>query len=301
MRKENVFVIGDGMIQIFDTFEDFKSVFKDNLNLSIEEKIELWEKGYISKYPELEAKCKGDYVDSGYDWREIATTLVFNRTRDDFDKMMEAYNNILKVIDDINNKVKQVFQMELDINIVLYCGLCNSAGWVTTYNGKRAILFGIDKMAELNWHTMEKVQPLIAHELCHVIHFELRGEDDLNIDIERSNYNKGIWRIYEEGFAQFYQQKLLDKDIDSRGREWEDKCAANIDKLKKLYLEALSDEEKGSKEFFGDWFQVMGISDVGYFLGAQLIKKINEELKVDHIAKLEFKEIEQNVIKFLKS
>ena len=39
------------MINIIDTFEDFKNCFANNLNLSIEEKIKLWEECYISKYP----------------------------------------------------------------------------------------------------------------------------------------------------------------------------------------------------------------------------------------------------------
>src|SRR5699024_3544675 len=140
---------------------------------------------------------------------------------------------------------------DLDINIVLYCGLLNSAGWVDEYNGKRAILYGIDKIAELGWHTMDKLKPLLSHELCHVFHFELRGEDTLPSDIEENKYNEGIWRIYTEGFAQFFQQKLLNKEADSRGIEWEGICGLNEDRLKKLYLEVLNDSEKGTNYFFG--------------------------------------------------
>lgn len=161
------------MINIIDTFEDFKNCLKNNLNLSIEEKMQLWEKCYISKYPELEYKCKNGYEDHGYHWREIAKDMVFNRTKNDFDKMITAYKNILEIIDEINEKVGRIFNIDLDINIVLYC---------------------------------------------------------------------------------VFQQKLLNEEIDSRGMEWENKCKLNEDKLKKLYFAALNDNDKGTKDFFGDWF-----------------------------------------------
>lgn len=287
------------MIKTIDTFKDFKACFEDNLNISVGEKIDLWDKLYIHKYPELEEKCKSDYESDGYSWREIASSMVFNRTKDDFNKMLEAYTNIKNSIQEINNAVKQVFNIEPNLYIVLYCGLCNSAGWVDTYNHKRAILYGIDKIAELNWHTIEKVKPLIAHELCHVIHFEIRGEDKLT-DIDMNNYSNGIWRIYEEGFAQYYQQKLIGDVADSRGIEWLKSCIVNKSTLKALYLEALHNKSEGTKHFFGDWFKVMNISDTGYFLGTELIKELNEILSMEQIAKLNFNDIENAVIQFLK-
>ncbi|QAT41315.1 MULTISPECIES: hypothetical protein [unclassified Clostridium] len=115
-------------VKIIDTFKDFEECFKDKLDASVEDKIDLWEKCYISKYPELENKCKKDYENIGYDWRDIASTMVFNRTKNDFSKMKEAYSNILSIICDINEKVEEVFRLTIDINVVLYAGLCNSAG-----------------------------------------------------------------------------------------------------------------------------------------------------------------------------
>ena len=289
------------MINIINTFEDFKKCFANNLDLSTEEKIKLWEECYISKYPELEHKCKSDYEDNGYHWRDIAENMVFNRTKDDFSKMIIAYENILEIMTGINEKAAPIFNVDLDINIVLYCGLLNSAGWVDEYNGKRAILYGIDKIAELGWHTMDKLKPLLSHELCHVVHFELRGEDTLPSDIEENKYNEGIWRIYTEGFAQFFQQKLLNKEADSRGIEWEGICGLNEDRLKKLYLEALNDSEKGTNDFFGDWFQVLGLNDTGYFLGKQMIKRLKNNYNFVDIAKLSFPNIEKEVIDYLES
>lgn len=287
------------MIEIIDTFKHFKACFEDNLNISVYEKIDLWENCYIRKYPELELKCKSDYESNGYSWRDIACNMVFNRTKDDFGKMLEAYINIKISIQNINIAVKQVFNIEPDLYIVLYCGLCNSAGWVDKYNGKRAILYGIDKIAELDWHNIERIKPLIAHELCHVIHFQIRGEDKL-IGIDMNNYSNGIWRIYEEGFAQYYQHKLIGNIGDSRGTKWLESCIINKNKLKTLYLEALHNKYEGTKYFFGDWFKIINISDAGYFLGAELIKELNEVYSIEQIAKLNFNDVEDAVIRFLE-
>jgi hypothetical protein len=286
-------------VKIIDTFKDFEKCFKDKLDVPIGHKIDLWEKCYISKYPELENKCKEDYENSGYRWRDIANTMVFNRTKNDFSKMKEAYSNLLSILSDICEKAEKAFELTIDINVVLYAGLCNSAGWVDFYDGKRAVLFGIDKIAELDWHTLEKLGPLAAHELCHVIHFQLRGEDNLPDGVERNNNNKGIWRIYEEGFAQYYQNKLLLNEIDSRGKEWTLSCNENKEELKKQYLEALQDNNTGVRHFFGDWFQVLGISDAGYFLGSELINRLHGKYGIELVAKLPFSFIKDEVLAFL--
>lgn len=43
------------------------------------------------------------------------------------------------------------FGKGLDVNIVFCLGLCNAAGWVTEYQGKKTVLLGIEKIMELNW------------------------------------------------------------------------------------------------------------------------------------------------------
>ncbi len=287
------------MINIIDTFQEFRECFEDKLDLSIDDKIRIWQDCYISKYPELEKKCKDYYEEYDYSWKSVASELVFKRTKDDFNKMIKAHGNILEIMEEVNLNAKEVFNLDLQINIVLYCGLCNSAGWVDYYNGKRTILYGIDKIAELNWHTIDKLKSLLSHELCHVIHFEMRGEDYLPSNIERNNYNEGIWFIYGEGFAQFFQSKLLGSETDSRGSEWINKCKDKESQLKKLYLESLYDKDIGTRDFFGDWFKVLGISDVGYFLGAELIKELTNKYNMKTIAQLQFESIEKEVIDFL--
>jgi hypothetical protein len=287
------------MINIIDTFKDFKSCFEGNLKLSVQEKIDLWKTSYINKYPELEQKLINDYESMGINWREYAEKNVFTRTEKDFNKMLAAYENIISTLDVINKKASDMLNMDFDINIVLYSGLLNSAGWVDKYQGKRAILYGIDKIAELNWHDQDKIEPLLAHELCHVIHFELRGEDSLTEDVENTKYNQGIWNLYEEGFAQYFENVLTGKEIDSRGEEWVNECSEKEVELKREYLKALNNTEIGTREFFGDWFKVLGISDAGYYLGSKFIEGLHDQYNIYDIAGLSFEEIRSKVNDFL--
>lgn len=286
------------MINVIDAFGEFKNILEKNLNKSTEDKLQLWIKYYEKNYPELKEKCTCDYEKDGYSWKEVAANKVFNRVAEDFCFMIEAHENLLKVLKDIEERVIKVFHVEIDINIVLYSSLGHAAGWVDEYEGKRAIIFGIDKIAELRWQTTDQLDSLVCHELSHVVHYYIRNEV-IPKWAEENKYNNGIWNIYEEGFAQFFQHKLSYAKVDSRGEGWISICNENKDKLKKLYLEALKNDERGTNDFFGDWFQVLGISDAGYFLGAELIKGLSEKYDLKHIACMKKEDIEKVVLDFL--
>lgn len=286
------------MVNVIDAFGEFKNILEKNLNKSTEDKLQLWIKYYEKNYPELKEKCTCDYEKDGYSWKEVAVNKVFNRVAEDFCFMIEAHENLLKVLKDIEERVIKVFHVEIDINIVLYSSLGHAAGWVDECEGKRAIIFGIDKIAELRWQTTDQLDSLVCHELSHVVHYYIRNEV-IPKWAEENKYNNGIWNIYEEGFAQFFQHKLSYAKVDSRGEGWISICNENKDKLKKLYLEALKNDERGTNDFFGDWFQVLGISDAGYFLGAELIKGLSEKYDLKHIACMKKEDIEKVVLDFL--
>ncbi|MBS4535896.1 hypothetical protein GOQ29_09750 [Clostridium sp. D2Q-14] len=52
--------------------------------------------------------------------------------------------------------------------------------------------------------------------------------------------------------------------------------------------------------FYGDWYEVLGISDAGYFLGAELINKFDDKYSIEDVARLEFNVIEKEVLRFLR-
>lgn len=80
------------------------------------------------------------------------------------------YSSFCKVTDGLNKKVIDCFGHEVEIDIVLYVGLCNGAGWVTNINGRDVILLGVEKILELNWLDEASMCGLIYHELGHVYH-----------------------------------------------------------------------------------------------------------------------------------
>ncbi|TDT61898.1 hypothetical protein [Fonticella tunisiensis] len=75
----------------------------------------------------------------------------------------------------------------------------------------------IDEMVECELPSFQVFNKVNYIRNIFLIH--RRGEDGLPDSVERNNYNLGIWRIYEEGFDQFNQNKLLPTEHDCRGKE----------------------------------------------------------------------------------
>jgi len=72
------------------------------------------------------------------------------------------------VSNNLEEKIISIFGKSLEVDIILYLGLCNGAGWVTTVNNQTRILLGIEKIIELNWRKPNDMIGLIYHELGHV-------------------------------------------------------------------------------------------------------------------------------------
>lgn len=74
-------------------------------------------------------------------------------------------------------------------------GIGCGAGWVTKYNNKHAVLFGLENIAEEGWTQVDSLRGLAAHELGHVAHFNWR---------EREGLPKGDdawWQLYLKIFS----------------------------------------------------------------------------------------------------
>jgi len=286
-------------IEFVDTFPFFQSLFHNLSALTIDEKISLWHKKYISKFPELKEKVISEYEINGYDWEKIAKEMVFHRVEEDFSKMVKAHENILKLHFSIEKEIFDKLKVFLDIKRVLYIGLGNGAGWVDYYEGKRAILYGLEKIAELGWHSEEHLKSLISHELGHVFHFQLIQRETFPENIEKNAFNEGIWHLYSEGFAQSFSYYILGNNYDSRGEKWLLACEDKYSELKKLYLTSLGNNEKGTKDFFGDWFKVLGLGDTGYFLGWKFVEGLRKRYSFQEIALLPFEIVLNKALSYL--
>lgn len=120
------------------------------------------------------------------------------------DKLALANHSFIAVTSDLKNSINKLFHEEIELDIVLYLGLCNGAGWATTLDNRNAILLGIEKIIELNWQSKSQMQALIFHEIGHIWH-KTYG---ILYPHTSSQGEKLIVQLYQEGIAMVCEQIL---------------------------------------------------------------------------------------------
>jgi len=260
--------MGGGLpvLRILDTFHAAESFLLQCCDETATNALAAWER-YAAHYPELQRKC---CENQGEQWREIFVAYVLPRLCEDRDKMRQAHENLLDILPPLMERCTGLFETKDTINMVIYVGLGNGAGWATEYEGSPAILFGLENIAALNWDDKLSLQYLAAHELCHLVHQALYGTEQW-LALYESESASRHFRLYAEGFAERYQELLLSRPIfDRYGAGWLAWCQANHRKICSIYLKRLRECESVS-DFYGNWNQVEGHSDVGYYLGREFI------------------------------
>ena len=108
----------------------------------------------------------------------------------------------------LSSRFQELFDRNIELEIILYLGLCNGAGWATTLNNKDVILLGIEKIIELNWYNEDDLKGLIFHEIGHIWHKTYR-----NLFFPANTQKeKSILQLYQEGIAMVCEQILCDDD-----------------------------------------------------------------------------------------
>lgn len=119
------------MIKIIDTFSQIDSLF-DNGTFDLKR----WKMYIYSIYDKdsnifngglKECLDRGSYV-YGNDVLPIINMVHGHPLSE------TLHTSFLNVTNDLNERIMNRFDHELDIDIVLYIGLCNAAGWVTNIN-----------------------------------------------------------------------------------------------------------------------------------------------------------------------
>lgn len=281
-------------MKTINTCDKIKSVFANGFD------IELWRKYASEISKELPSKCENDA--KGYDFeKEVLPVLNLALNNEKIDFVSKNFQSVIKTL---NSNLNKLFDKEPDINIVLYLGLCNGAGWATTLDGKNTVLLGIEKIIELGWGDETNMRALILHEIGHLWH-KLNG--NLHIP-EYTKRRKGIAQLYCEGVAMVCEHILCGDDEfyhqDKNG--WLNWCYENENDIKKEYLRRLNEKES-VQDFFGDWCSYNGRSDVGYFLGCRFVRFLMKANSLKEIANMKyrvlnkaFKEFANTVIEPLK-
>ena len=182
---------------------------------------------------------------------------------------------------------------------VIYVGIGCGAGWGTQFQGSPAVLFGLENIAECGWSQLPSITGLVAHEIGHLMHGHLRTEH------EKAAETGSWWQLYEEGFAQRCKHIILGKSSwhmkgEIYGKDWSGWCHRHESWLAAEFLRRV-DQGESVRSFFGSWFEIHGRRQCGYYLGHELIKRLEARMSfveialLDDIAELMRRELERLV------
>jgi hypothetical protein len=228
----------------------------------------------MAKWPELLEKQINDYASQQVDWRQIASERIFPFINARLVAMREAKKNITATFITIYNQAFEKLGFEQDLVCVIYVGIGCGAGWVTTYENKPAILFGLENIAECHWSDIHSITGLIAHEIGHVIQATWRAQGG------KPDEDGAWWQLFTEGFAQRCEHLILEEETwheaGNSDDNWVSWC---YDKKAYLAFEFLRyvAEGKDIRPFFGSWYDIDGHSQCGYFLGHEAIKDLQSK------------------------
>ena len=208
-------------------------------------------------------------LDAGCSW-DGDYLPVLNAVAHDPGKRTEVIKTFHKLTDDLDAVITDRFGRTVDADLILYLGLCSGAGWVTTVRGRTTILFGIEKIMELNWQGSDAMTGLIYHELGHVY----QAQYGVLTRESESLPDQFLWQLFTEGIAMVFEQELAG-DPDSfhqYGEEWKQWCGGHLDLLRRSFFDDLSTMTRADQCYFGDWVRFEGYGDTGYYLGARFVR-----------------------------
>ncbi|MBQ8624441.1 MAG: hypothetical protein IJ424_08785 [Oscillospiraceae bacterium] len=254
------------MIKITDTFSLVKNLYNSGtFNL---ERWKEYADGIHFGLADMLLSDMNEYIATGkYTFEKDFLPIINNVCTNN--KLGTLHDSFVKVTDNLNQKVVCRFGKELDVHIILYLGLCNAAGWVTSLSGRVTVLLGVEKILELNWQDINSMRGLIYHELGHVYQMQ-HGILERESSDSRSNF---VWQLFTEGVAMYFEQALVGdlnyyhQDING----WNDWCREHLPQIKRDFNSDLDSMTQFNQRYFGDWCDYCGKGDVGYYLGAEFV------------------------------
>lgn len=272
-------------MQIIDTFNEIKNCF-------IEGKFSMskWEAYVQNISPNLKDKLITDAKDYDFEKDIVPVVELLVLKHEEF---VMAHDSFCTVTNGLSEKIKEKLGTILeDVSVIFYLGLCNGAGWATKLNQKPTVLLGVEKIVELSWHNKENMIALIYHELGHIWHFQVGQVRSKPTTLK----DKSLWQLYTEGIAMYIEQLLCDDDSfyhqDKNG--WFSWCNDNKLALYKEFIRRI-DNDESTQIFFGDWSNYKGKSDVGYYLGCELVKTLAKENSLLELADMDMKIFEEKL------
>ncbi|WP_151737461.1 hypothetical protein [Paenibacillus tengchongensis] len=283
-------------LYIVDTFTGINALRELTLQQP-ERYLDYWQQNAGACLPGLKSMLEED--SKGYSLEREVTPVAVRALTGDWPLLVEAHGHFAALMPEIEERFTSLFPFSREVPVYFYVGLCNGAGWATAVDGTRAVLLGAEKIAELKWHSRKAISGLLCHELCHIAHAELRGSS-IHMKYPEPE-QQAVWQLYIEGFAQRYEQALLNQDDfyhqDDGG--WLDWCNRNRAGLAKEYLRR-SRHRESVRDFFGDWNSFLGHSDTGYYLGREFIVSLEPGYSVNEIACFSYEAVAERLVAYLE-
>lgn len=281
------------MIKIIDTYLQINSLYENRMF-----RREKWERYINSIYDNVAPifiDDLNDYLDIGNYVYEKDILPIMNAVCEN-PALEILHASFEKVTNCLNERVVACFGHELDVDIVLYVGLCNGAGWVTNINGRDVVFLGVEKILELNWQDEDSMYGLVYHELGHIYHkqygvFYQHGDNDSLIF---------VWQLFTEGIAMYFEQVLVN-DLnyfhqDKNG--WRNWCDKHFQQIVADFHADLPTMTRGNQRYFGDWVCYHGKGDVGYYLGAKFVQHLCGKYDLKQLIKWKKDDIYQAYLVF---
>ena len=267
-------------MNIIDTFKGVDGCFENGVFSKPG-----WERYMETYLPSAKKMVEADVAEYHY---ETDILPVMNAAADT-EKQMRLHTSFLKVTESLAQKIKDALQVEIDADIVLYMGLCNGAGWATKIEEKHVVMLGMEKIIELDWMDEQSMSGLIYHELGHIWHKQLRISDE-KLTTQKE---KTLWQLYAEGVAMYAEALLTGRKrfFHQNKGDWLCWCDENRSRMFREYVRLVQAGES-TRHFFGDWLNIEGRSDVGYYLGEELVLEALKTMPVEKVLNLSFDEIE---------
>lgn len=244
-------------------------------------------------FSDMQKSLSPEYSWEGY-YLPVLNAVI--QKPEEVDKTVKTFRT---VTDGLGKKMIKRFGKTGDIDIILYLGLCNGAGWVTEIHGKTCILLGIEKILELDWNNIEDMTGLILHELGHayqaefgVLHRRYQALSD-----------QFLWQLFTEGIAMVFEQEILnDNDYYHQNKDgWKDWCDQNIRRITADFTLDYQTMTETNQRYFGDWARYEGHPDTGYYLGARFVRSILAKAEFDSIIRYEIEEVKRLFFDFALS
>lgn len=284
------------MVKIIDTYSQIETLF-DNGNFNIE-KWEIYINSIYDKSASIFKDDLKDCLDNGNYVYEKDILPILNAVLGN-SKLQTLHSSFCKITDGLNKRILDRFGCELNIDIVLYMGLCNAAGWTTTINGRDVVLLGIEKILELNWCDVASMYGLVYHELGHIYHKQY-GMFHQRSDNNCKNF---VWQLFTEGIAMYFEQVLVNNfDYYHQNKNgWLEWCNNHYEQILADFNSDLPMMTKSNQNYFGDWVRYHGKSDVGYYLGTKFVQRLCGKYAIEQLITMNIDNIYQEYLVFTES